>query len=128
MDDEEDYDYIIDNSGSYDELFKTIWDIVHNDIIFRNQTIDLYTRDNIDNYLRLVEENDQRDIYQLCMPYKIQKLYRNEGRITIIDPVGGPLICIGQPIEGTSIVPDYISIDEHENRNEFLIWVNKESI
>ena len=56
LDDEEDYDYIIDNSGSYDELFKTIWDIVHEDIVFKNLTIDLYTRDNIDNYLRLVEE------------------------------------------------------------------------
>ncbi len=36
LDDEEEYDYIIDNSGSYDELFKTIWDIVHNDVVFKN--------------------------------------------------------------------------------------------
>ena len=126
LDEEEDYDYIIDNSGSYDQLFKTIWDITHEDVIFKNITIDLYTRDNIDNYLRLVEENEHRFIYQLCLPYKIQKLYRNEGRITMIDPVGGPIICLGQTIEGTYITPDYISIDEHENRNEFLVWVNKE--
>ena len=128
LDEEEDYDYIIDNSGSYDELFKTIWDIVHEDVIFKNKTIDLYTRDNINNYLRLAEENDNRCIYQLCLPYKIQKLYRNDGKITMIDPVGGPIICIGQQIEGTDIIPDWISIDEHENRNEFLIWVNKERI
>ena len=128
LDDEEDYDYIIDNSGSYDELFNTIWDIVHTDIIFKNETIDLYTRDYIDNYLRLVESNDKRDIYQLCLPYKIQKLYRNDGRITMIDPVGGPIIKKKKKIEGTDIIPDYISIDEHENHNEFLIWVNKESI
>ena len=126
LDEEEDYDYIIDNSGSYDQLFKTIWDITHEDVIFKNITIDLYTRDNIDNYLRLFEENEHRFIYQLCLPYKIQKLYRNEGRITMIDPVGGPIICLGQTIEGTYITPDYISIDEHENRNEFLVWVNKE--
>ena len=126
LDEEEDYDYIIDNSGSYDDLFKTIWDITQQDIIFKNVTIDLYTRDNIDNYLRLVEENDNRYIYQLCLPYKIQKLYRNEGQITMIDPTGGPIICIGQQIEGTDIIPDYIAIDEHDNRNEFLIWVNKE--
>ena len=106
LDDEEDYDYIINNSGSYDELFKTIWDIVHEDIIFKNTTIDLYTRDNIDNYLRLVEVNEHRYIYQLCLPYKIQKLYRNEGKITMIDPTGGPLICLGQEIEGTEITPD----------------------
>ena len=126
LDDEEDYNYIIDNSGSYDELFKTIWDIVHEDIIFKNNTIELYTRDNIDNYLRLVESNESRDIYKLCLPYKIQKLYKNDGKITMIDPVGGPIICIGQQIEGTDLIPYHISIDEYENRNEFLIWINKE--
>ena len=125
LDDEEDYDYIIDNSGSYDELFNTIWNIVHTDIVFKNITIDLYTRDNVNNYLRLVEDNNTSRIYELCLPYKIQKLYRNDGKITMIDPVGGPIICIGQKIEGTNIIPDYISIDEHENRNEFLIWVSK---
>ena len=126
LDDEEDYDYIIDNSGSYDELFKTIWDIVHEDIVFKNVTIDLYTRDNIDNYLRLVEENDYRKIYELCTPYKIQKLYRNDGKITMIDPVGGPTICAGQIIEGTYLSPDYISIESSNYGNDILIWVNKD--
>ena len=126
LDDEEDYDYIIDNSGSYDELFKTIWDIVHEDIVFKNLTIDLYTRDNIDNYLRLVEENDYRKIYELCTPYKIQKLYRNDGKITMIDPVGGPTICTGQIIEGTYLSPDYISIESSNYGNDILIWVNKD--
>ena len=125
LDDEEEYDYIIDNSGSYDELFKTIWDIVHNDVVFKNLTIDLYTRDNIDNYLRLVEENDYRKIYELCSPYKMQKLYRNDGKITMIDPVGGPTICTGQIIEGTYISPDYISIESSNYGNDILIWVNK---
>ena len=126
LDDEEEYDYIIDNSGSYDELFKTIWDIVHNDVVFKNLTIDLYTRDNIDNYLRLVEENDYRKIYELCTPYKIQKLYRNDGKITMIDPVGGPTICTGQIIEGTYLSPDYISIESSNYGNDILIWVNKD--
>lgn len=126
LDDEEEYDYIIDNSGSYDELFKTIWDIVHNDVVFKNLTIDLYTRDNIDNYLRLVEENDYRKIYELCSPYKMQKLYRNDGKITMIDPVGGPTICTGQIIEGTYISPDYISIESSNYGNDILIWVNKD--
>ena len=126
LDDEENYDYVIDNSGSYDELFTTIWDIIHNDIIFKNKTIELYTRDNINNYLRLVESNEHRDIYQLCLPYKIQKLYRNEGKITMIDPTGGPLICVGEKIEGTDIIPDYISMDESKIHNDFLLWVTKE--
>ena len=125
LDEVDEYDYIIDNSGSYDELFKTIWDIVHNDIIFQNKTIDLYTRDNTDNYLRIVEDTDRHMIFQLCTPYKIQKLYRNNGEITMIDPTGGPLICLGQMIEGTPITPEHISIEENENKNNFLIWTYK---
>jgi len=130
LDDNEDYDYIIDNSGTYDELFKTVWDIVHTDIEFSNNTIDLYTRENINNYLRLVEDKEDQSfvIYKLCSPYKIQKLYRNEGNITMIDPVGGPIICVDQEIEGTDITPFKISIDEHDGHNEFLIWVNKEAV
>ena len=81
---------------------------------------------NIDNYLRLVEENDYRKIYELCTPYKIQKLYRNDGKITMIDPVGGPTICAGQIIEGTYLSPDYISIESSNYGNDILIWVNKD--
>ena len=75
----------------------------------------------------MVEVNEEKgyDIYKLCLPYKIQKLYRNEGKITMIDPVGGPIICVGQQIEGTDITPLRISINEHTNSDEFLIWVSK---
>jgi len=123
LDEEDDYDYIINNSGSYDELFETVWNIVQEEIEFRNITIDLYTRDNIDNYLRLAEDNISL-IYKLCVPYHVQKLWRDDGSISMIDPVGGPLICVGQQIEGTNIIPDLITLDD--KRNEFLIWVKKE--
>ena len=46
-----DYDYIIENNGSYDELFEKIWNIVHNDKEFENTVIPLQTRDNTDNFL-----------------------------------------------------------------------------
>jgi dephospho-CoA kinase len=123
LDEEDDYDYIINNSGSYDELFETIWNIVNEEVEFKNITIDLYTRDNINNYLRLVEDNDHRLIYKLCVPYHVQKLYRSDGNITMIDPIGGPLICVGEKIEGTDVIPSLITLDD--KRNEFLIWVDK---
>ena len=124
LDEENDYDYIINNSGSYDELFETVWNIVNEEIEFKNITIDLYTRDNVNNYLRLAEENDHRLIYKLCVPYHVQKLYKTDGEITMIDPIGGPIICVGEKIEGTDIVPNLITLDD--KRNEFLIWVNKD--
>ena len=42
----------------------------------------------------------------------------------MIDPIGGPVICVGEKIEGTDIVPSLITLDD--KRNEFLIWVNKD--
>ena len=125
LDDNEDYDYMIDNSGTYDELFDSIWNIVHNDIIFKNNTIDLYTRDNIDNYLRLVNETSEYYFYMLCLPYSIQKLYKDSGKITMIDPVGGPIICVGQSIEGTDIVPYEIQTYHPDYTNMFLIISSK---
>ena len=116
---------MIDNSGTYDELFDSIWNIVHNDIIFKNDTIDLYTRDNIDNYLRLINETDEYYFYMLCLPYSIQKLYKDSGKITMIDPVGGPIICVGQTIEGTDIIPYEIQSYHPDYTNMFLIISSK---
>ena len=128
LDDVEDYDYIIDNSGTYDELFDSIWKMIHNDVEFENKTVDLYTRDNINNYLRFVKETKDWQIYKLCAPLGLQQLYKNnDGSISFINPTGGPTICIGEPIDGTisndfqlGIIPNKIVID---NYNNYLIYV-----
>ena len=120
LDDEIDYDYIIDNSNSYDDLIKYIWDIVHENIEFKNITIDLYTRDDTHNYLRLIDKNESTCTYRLCLQYKIKSLYKDEGKIKMIDPVGGPSICVGEAIDGTNIIPIDIILDN----NKILIITN----
>lgn len=104
LDDETNYDYIIENNNGYDELFEIVWNILHDDIEFKNITIDLNTRDNINNYLRLIEEDEDNKVYKLCAPMKLQKVYHNFGEITMIDPIGGPTLCLNDKIK-----------DEHNN-------------
>lgn len=126
LDDEENYDFIIDNSGSYDDLIKQIWDIVKSNIEFSNETIDLYTRENINNYLRLIDKTEDGDIYKLCYEMKIQQLYGSGSDISALNPIGGPLICVNEPIDGTisienpkGIIPYKIVMTE---KNEILIY------
>lgn len=130
LDNQDDYDYIIDNSNSYDELFDTIWSIVHNDLEFSNKIIQLRTRENVDNYLRLFKSTDKYDFYKLCTSYSIQSLYRSSSEISVINPVGGPMICLGEPIEGTvsannpkGVIP--VQIKMCENTGKFIILVEK---
>ena len=59
LDDSEDFDFTIENNGTYDELFKEVWDMVHNNAIFANKTIELDSRDNTNNYLRLVDIKEE---------------------------------------------------------------------
>ena len=126
LDDVDDYDYIIDNSGTYNDLFNNIWNIIHENIEFENITETLYTRENINNYLRLIKHTDEVDTYKLCVSNKINELYRSNGGITYINPVGGPKICIGSVIEGTKstehpngLIPQKIEMDE--STGKFII-------
>lgn len=126
LDDEdpESYEYNIDNSGSYDELFENVWDIVHNNEEFENYTIDLETRDDTRNFIRLVKSNDKYELYKLCSPYKIKAISHDNGRISMIDPVGGPTICVGQFIDGTD---KYVSeIVLNDTSDQFLIYCERE--
>lgn len=98
LDDEDRWDYIIDNNEGYDELFEKIWNILHTKLEFQNITIDLQTRDDVNNYLRLIDVNDNYYTYKLCSKYDIQQIYRSGGKIYMIDPIGGPTIEIGKSI------------------------------
>lgn len=125
LDDIEEYDYTIDNSGTYDDLFEQIWNITHDNVEFHNITVDLNTRDSVDNYLRLVKHTDETDTYKLCAPFKVQQLYHNEGEISMVDPVGGPRICLNQPIDvydDKYLVPEQIYLGD--TSNTFLINVD----
>ena len=121
LDDIEDYDFIIDNSGTYDDLFEEIWSLVHDNIEFKNKTLSLYTRDNINNYLRLYKIYDDHAEWKLCVPYYIQKIYKNEDIIKLIDPIGGPTICINENLETSNGLLYVIRIDHIEEKNQFII-------
>lgn len=129
LDDVQSYDYIVDNSGSYSELLQTIWDIVHEDVEFRNDIVELQTRDNVDNYLRLVGKGNNRLVYKLCAPLGMKELYGSGESYTAVNPIGGPMICVDNPIEGTQtqdnprgIVPSKIKFDEETST--YYIYVS----
>ena len=127
LDNVEDYDFIIDNSGTYDDLFKAVWDLVHDNIEFKNKTLSLYTRDNINNYLRLYKIAEDHAEWKLCVPYYIQKIYKNEDIIKLIDPIGGPTICIDEYLD-TSNGMLYVNRIEHiEEKNQFIIYTARRS-
>lgn len=128
LDDVQSYDYIVDNSGTYDELIETIWDIVHSDIEFNNQIEELYTRDNVDNYLRLVSTNEEYKIYKLCAPLGMQELYGSGESYNAINPIGGPMICVDNVIDGTRTInrPEGIipaKIRFNEETSTYYIYV-----
>lgn len=125
LDNESEYDYIVENNGSYDDLFEQIWNIVKNDVEFENKTISLGTRDDINNYLRLINSTDEIDTYLLCSPYSIQNVYHDETGIFMVNPTGGPNISRGEeiPCNVKHLVP--FKIDFHKLTNNFLIHVRK---
>lgn len=117
LDEEDNYDFIIENNEGYDELFKQIWDLVHNNIEFKNNIIELNTRENINNYLRQISN----DCYRVCTPYGIQQINHNSiGDISMIDLKGGPTIDLNIKIPGTDLVPLRIEMDELNN--QFMIY------
>ena len=95
LDDESSFDYDINNSGSYDDLIENIWNIVHDNHEFANETYLLQPRENINNYIRVVSN----DTLKLCTNNTIQKIYHENGEICMIDPIGGPTIYVNKEIE-----------------------------
>ena len=123
LDEEDRWDYIITNNGTYDELFEKIWNILHQNIEFFNITKSLYTRDDINNYLRLVYTTEDKNIYKLCTKYDIQELYKSDGKIYMIDPIGGPVIEVNKYInfiDGDKLCE---SIEFDSKSNKFYITV-----
>jgi len=116
LDDEDSYDFIIENNEGYDELFKQIWDLVHNNIEFKNEIVDLNTRESINNYLRKISDN----AYKVCSPFGIQQIGHKDGEINMIDLKGGPTIDLNAKIPGTEIIPTKIEMNDYK---QFIIYV-----
>lgn len=102
--DEESYDFTIKNNGTYEDLFNSVWDMVHNSIEFSNNIIELQSRNlvsNIDNpYLRKVDDN----LYKLCLNgNKLNRITYSSGFINMIDPIGGPELRLDNQINNLTI-------------------------
>jgi len=117
LDEEDSYDYIIENNGSYDDLFRQLWDLIHKNIEFNNEIVELNTRENINNYLRKISDN----CYKVCSPYGIQQIGHKNNKISMIDLKGGPMIDLYVEIPGTNIIP--IELEMNDNK-QFLIYVS----
>lgn len=118
LDNVEEYDYNIDNSGSYDKLFDDIWDIIHNNIEFKNITINLNDREDVGNYLRMTDVGETQYVWKICPSLTIQQLYKSGSVINALNPIGGPLICVDEPISNVeqNLVPLSIWFDERDNK------------
>lgn len=124
LDDSEDFDFVIDNNGTYDELFREVWNMVHDNAIFSNKTIELDSRDNTNNYLRLVESKDDCDVYSLCTEFDIIRVSHQDGYINMIDPSGGPAIMVGRVIDAEEMkIP--LRIYTLDNKSGFYIDMKK---
>lgn len=124
LDDEINYDFNIDNSNGYDELFENVWNLVNDNIEFKNFTISLNTREHIDNYLRLIEQNENELVYKLCSPHPVKQIYQDNSVISLIDLVGGPTIVANTYIDELNSL--YVSKIELDNStNTFYIHCNK---
>ena len=120
LDHEQDWDYTIANNGTYDDLFENVYHMIHDDIEFKNITYDLSTRENVANYIRQITDEEGHDKYMLCSDYEVASTAHTDGKITMIDPVGGPTIYVGHPVDinisGIRIVPHEIFLDDHSNK------------
>ena len=91
---DEKYDFNINNSGTYDDLFQNVWDMIHNNVIFSNKTYDLDVHENVSNYIRLISSGEYGAMkrWELCLEHGIQNIQYDEGKIYMISPIGGPII------------------------------------
>ena len=116
LDHEQDWDFVIENNNTYDDLFENVYNMIHGNVEFSNVIVDLATRERVDNFIRLVEKNEDTYTFKLCSDYEVASAAHTDGKISMIDPVGGPTIYVGQPIEleGTEldIIPDDITLND----------------
>lgn len=101
------FDFVINNDGTYDELLMNLWNLVHDNEIFKNINIKLISRDGTNNYLRKIDKNKY-----ICMFEYTARVSHDNGHIVMIDPSGGPLIHIGSVIDNIPGIVTAITFDD----------------
>lgn len=139
LDNENCWDFIVENNGTYEDLFEKIYDTLHSYETFENNIVELDTHENVNNYLRcycdfgnVVGPNYERHEkgYELCTEHPIQSIAHTDGNISMLNPVGGPSIFLYQPI--ATINTDYIltpvQIGFVESTNSFSLICKVEKL
>lgn len=123
---EDEFDFVIDNDSDYDALFRKLWDIVHDNVIFENKAHSLYCRDNSNNYLREIASEDSELTFELCTEMPLSAANMSYGTdINMIDPQGGPMI-VKNEVMHTADGNDYIvnKIWHNVRGNNPIICIN----
>lgn len=109
LDYEDGFDFIINNDGTYDELLVTLWNLVHNNDIFKNITYQLPSHDMTVNCLRKLSDNK----WYCCFENNILRTGHENGKIISIDPSGGPMLSVGMHLEGIGIISSIEFTDDY---------------
>ncbi len=138
LDYENSWDYVIENNGTYEELFAEVYNMIHGNLEFNNDTIMLNTHEHVDNYLRCYADfgtciengvETHQIGFELCTQYPVQSLAHTDGDISMVNPVGGPSIFLNQPIDCLNIkdrlIPIQIGIIGETNNFAMVCKIEK---
>lgn len=120
-DEDNEFDFNIINDGTYDELFKKLWDIVHKNCIFSNETYKLDCRDDSNNYIRKIKSDDSEEeiTFELCNECPLSSANMAGEKLNMIDPQGGPMISKDDELVTIDDTVYYVdSIEPHDNGAE----------
>lgn len=129
LDEQDDFDFFLENNSDYYELFNQVWEMVYENAIFKNVCLNLYTHDGSDNYLMLREAHElfrQRDeddnnehvksiyVWQLVTEYGTYRVGHDNGSIVYVDPSGGPMISVGDKLsyisDSANVMNKYLTV------------------
>lgn len=134
--DDEDYfsdieHYFIYNNGTYKELFESLWELIQQQVSFKNVTYDLITMDNFSNqkiYLKLVNENETYCVYSLNYNKGcggISYISHNAELINEMQIIGCMYpIKVGEVIKGTHIMCS--KIEYNYELDTYVIYSKKQ--
>lgn len=125
-DEDNEFDFTIVNDTTYDALFRNLWDIVHYNSVFRNETYKLCCRDNSNNYIRKVQSDDTEEelTFELCNEHPLSSANMSGSDINMVDPQGGPMISKDDElvtIDGTVYYVDNIESRGNGENTKFYI-------
>lgn len=111
LDEEDDFDFTIENNSDYESLFYQVWNMINNNIVFDNISIQLYTHDGSDNYMRLKESSNRYHgyIWNLMSEYGTSRVGHDNGNIVYVDPSGGPMINVNDKLNNLSDISSVLN-------------------